>query len=262
MFNDLLDTLASQDIGVVWPLMLAFLTLDASVGVGLIIPGDALLIVAGTTADSPAEALALIAAGVLACAAGATGGHWLGRKTGPRLRYGRLGRRIGEERWLKAEALFERSGWALAVAYFLPVVHALTPAVAGTLGVPYRKFMPWALTGATAWVSAYVALGALASGVVRENAGLLVPVAAVAAVAVAGLAAVARRALSGGRRARKNGHAPEDRQASEGRKAGNTPEGHGAHGAPEGHGAHGAPDDSGKVSVARRSGRSGERLPR
>lgn len=201
MFN----TLADQDLGVVWPLMLIFLTLDASVGVGLIVPGDALLIVAGTTANSPAEALALIAAGVLACFAGASGGHYLGRKVGPRLRYGRLGRRIGEERWGKAEALFERSGWALSLAYFLPVVHALTPAVAGTLGVPYRKFMPWALTGATTWVSAYVTLGALASGVVRENAGLLVPVAAVAAIVVVAVAAGARRVLSAVRRSGRSG---------------------------------------------------------
>ncbi|GAA2676132.1 DedA family protein [Nonomuraea recticatena] len=65
-------------------------------GVGLIVPGDALLIVAGTTAGSPPEVLALIAAGVVACVAGASGGHWAGRTLGPRLRHGRLGRGIGE----------------------------------------------------------------------------------------------------------------------------------------------------------------------
>jgi membrane-associated protein len=136
MLNDLLDSLARQNLGVVLPLTLVFLTLDSSVGVGLITPGDGLLLVAGTTADSPGEALALIAAGVLGCFAGASGGYFLGRRYGTRLRHGRLGRRIGEARWARAERLLERSGWALALAYFLPMLHALTPAVAGTVGMP------------------------------------------------------------------------------------------------------------------------------
>ncbi|MGV9306823.1 DedA family protein [Nonomuraea sp. NPDC003727] len=209
MFGDLLDALAAQDLLLVWPLMLTFLTLDASVGVGLVVPGDALLIVAGTTADTPAEAAALVAAGVLACVTGASGGHWTGRTFGSRLRHGRLGRRVGEERWQRAEELFERSGWALALAYFLPVVHALTPAVAGALGVPYRRFMPWALIGGTAWVSAYVTVGALAGGVVREHAELLLPVAAVAALVIVTLSAVVRRTVTAGRAA-----APEPSRAS------------------------------------------------
>lgn len=201
MFGDVLDLLAAQDLLLVWPLMLSFLTLDASAGIGLIVPGDALLIVAGTTADTPPEAVALIAAGVLACVTGASGGHWLGRTLGSRLRHGRLGRRVGEERWRRAEELFERSGWALALAYYLPVVHALTPAVAGALGMPYRRFMPWAVVGGTAWVSTYVTIGALAGGVVREHAELLLPVAAVAALVIVTFSAVVRRVVTAGRAA-------------------------------------------------------------
>lgn len=199
MFNDLLDALTRQDLGVVLPLLLIFLTLDASVGIGLIIPGDGLLLVAGATADSVGEALALIGAGVLACFAGASGGHFLGRRYGSRLRHGRLGRRIGERRWAHAELLFERSGWALALAYFLPVVHALTPAVAGTVGMSYRRFMPWAMLGSTAWVSTYVTLGAVAGGVVRRHAEWLLPVAAAAVVVVLVITAAVRRVVSGGR---------------------------------------------------------------
>ncbi|WP_343947833.1 DedA family protein, partial [Nonomuraea longicatena] len=199
MVNDVLDGLASQGLGLLWPVMLVFLTLDASVGVGLFVPGDGLLLVAGTTADSVPEALALIAAGVLACFAGASGGHLLGRRYGPRLRHGRLGRRIGEERWAKAEALFQRSGWALALAYFLPVVHALTPALAGAVGVPYRRFMPWAVAGATAWVGTYVTLGAVAGEVVRTHAELLLPVAAAVIAAIVAIPAGVRALLSSGR---------------------------------------------------------------
>jgi membrane-associated protein len=203
MFNDLLDTLARQDAGVVVLLLLVFLTLDASVGIGLITPGDGLLLVAGATADGVPEALALIGSGVLACFAGASGGHFLGRRYGTRLRHSRLGRRIGEARWGRAEELFERSGWALALAYFLPVLHALTPAVAGTVGMSYRRFMPWAMLGSVAWVSTYVTLGAVAGGVVREHAGWLLPVAAAAVIVVLAITAAVRRALNGGRARRR-----------------------------------------------------------
>ncbi|NUP64870.1 MAG: DedA family protein [Nonomuraea sp.] len=203
MFDDLLDTLSRQDVAVVLPLVLIFLTLDASVGVGLITPGDGVLLVAGATAGSVPEALALIATGVLACFAGATGGHWLGRRYGSRVRHSRLGRRVGEARWTRAEQIVSRSGWALALAYFLPVVHALTPALAGAVGMPYRRFMPWAMLGSTAWVSTYIVLGALAGEVVRRQAILLLPVAAAAVVVVLAITAVVRRVLSGGRAARR-----------------------------------------------------------
>ncbi|TMR99311.1 DedA family protein [Nonomuraea basaltis] len=199
MTNGLLDTLARQDLGMVLALLLVFLTLDASVGVGLITPGDTLLLVAGASADSPAEALALIGAGMLACFAGASGGHFLGRHYGDRLRYSRLGRRVGEARWVRAERLFERKGWALALAYFLPVLHALTPAVAGTVGMPYRRFMPWAMAGSTAWVSVYVTLGAVAGGVARQRAEWLLPVAAAAVILVVAISAAVRRVVNGGR---------------------------------------------------------------
>ncbi|MFC4113515.1 DedA family protein [Nonomuraea zeae] len=203
MLDELLDTLARQDAGVVLPLLLVFLTLDASVGVGLVTPGDALLLFAGATANSAGEVLSLIGAGVLACFAGASGGHVLGRRYGARLRHGRLGRRVGEARWARAEKLFERSGWALALAYFLPVLHALTPAVAGAVGMPYRRFMPWAMLGSVAWVSVYVTMGAVASRVVREHADWLVPVAAAAVVVVLAITTAVRRALNGGRARRR-----------------------------------------------------------
>ncbi|WP_327093112.1 DedA family protein [Nonomuraea sp. NBC_01738] len=125
------------------------------------------------------------------------------------MRHGRLGRRIGEERWGKAEEVFARSGWALSLAYFLPVVHALTPAVAGVVGVPYRRFMPWAVLGGTAWVSTYVVLGAVAGGVVRAHAGLLLPAGAVVVIALLAITTVVRRTLRAGRSG-----SPAERSAS------------------------------------------------
>ncbi|RVX43137.1 membrane-associated protein [Nonomuraea polychroma] len=207
MSHGLLDALARQDLSMVLLLLLIFLTLDASVGVGLVTPGDTLLLVAGATAGSPPEVLALICTGMLACFAGASGGYFLGRRYGDQVRHSRLGRRVGEARWKRAERLFERQGWALALAYFLPVLHALTPAVAGTVGMPYRTFMPWAMAGSTAWVGAYVTLGAVAGGAARQHAEWLLPIAAAAVIIVLGISAAVRRVVNGG-------PAPRGRSAS------------------------------------------------
>ncbi|GAA5080285.1 membrane-associated protein [Thermocatellispora tengchongensis] len=193
LIGRVLDTLGAQSTPVVMAIVLMFLALEGTLLVGLFIPSDALLVVAGTTAGTPAEAAALVVTGVLGCAVGASGGHWLGRRYGSRLRHGRIGRRIGEERWVRAERLVLRSGWALAVAYFLPVAHALTPVIAGTFGMPYRRFMPWALAGSLAWLSTYITLGAVVGAAAREYQDVVVPVAAALGVLFAVAAALVRR---------------------------------------------------------------------
>ncbi|WP_084957799.1 hypothetical protein [Thermoactinospora rubra] len=124
MLNDLLQFVTRQPPAVVWPLVFVFLTLDASVAVGLVIPGDWLLILSGTTADGPAEAVAPAVVAVLACLAGATGGHWLGRRYGSRLKDSRLGRRVGRRRW-------EHADWLLPVLAAVVVVVVAVSKAAG-----------------------------------------------------------------------------------------------------------------------------------
>jgi membrane-associated protein len=74
------------------------------------------------------------------------------------------------------------------------VVNALTPVLAGTLGMSYGRFIRWALAGSAVWVSAYLVLGSVAGEFVRNNEHLMVPVAGCVAVLVAGLIVISRRA--------------------------------------------------------------------
>ena len=140
--------------------------------------------------------VASLRAGLIGCYLGATGGWLIGRRYGSRVRHSRAGRWIGEHRWARAERLAtgEGSGPALAAACFLPVVNALTPVLAGTLGMSYGRFIRWALAGSTVWVSAYLVLGSFAGEFVRNNEHLMVPVAGCVAVLVAGLIVINRRA--------------------------------------------------------------------
>ncbi|MER5425876.1 DedA family protein [Streptosporangium roseum] len=191
----LLDMLGQLDPYLVGAVLLAVLALDGSLLIGAVLPGDAAIVVAGTALTGPAEIAVAAVAGVIGCYLGATGGWLIGRRYGSRVRHSRAGRWIGERRWARAErmATGEGGGPALAASYFLPVVNALTPVLAGTLGVPYSRFIRWALAGSVAWVSTYLVLGSLAGEFVRQNEHLMVPVAGCVAILAAGLAVISRR---------------------------------------------------------------------
>jgi membrane protein DedA with SNARE-associated domain len=65
------------------------------------------------------------------------------------------------------------------------------PVLAGTFGVPFRRFSGWVAVGALAWVGSYVIAGSMAAGLARTS----LPLVMAAAALVAG-AFVVRRARS------------------------------------------------------------------
>jgi membrane protein YqaA with SNARE-associated domain len=129
---ELLQGLDGLHLGVLYLLAGLFTALETSVGIGLLIPGDSVVLLAGTTATKPHRFAALVAATVLGSLTGESIGYLLGRRYGTRLRTSRVGRRLGEHRWAAAEAfLAGRGGRAVAAARFVALVHALVPVVAG-----------------------------------------------------------------------------------------------------------------------------------
>jgi membrane protein DedA with SNARE-associated domain len=139
--------------------------------IGLIVPGDTIVIVAATAVDSPAEFLALVVVVIVGALGGESVGFALGRFFGPRIRHSRLGRRLGEHNWRRAEYYVDRRGGiAVFVSRFLPVLHSLVPLTVGMSTMRYRRFIAWTLPACVLWSSAYVAVGALAAGSYRELA--------------------------------------------------------------------------------------------
>ena len=158
-----LDGLAGLHPGVLYLLAGLFTALETAVGIGLLVPGDSVVLLAGTTANTPYRFAALVAVTVLGSLTGESVGYLLGRRYGTRLRTSRLGRRLGEHRWAAAEAfLAGRGGRAVAAARFVALVHALVPVVAGTVGMSYRRLIGWGALGAVAWSMLYVGIGAAA----------------------------------------------------------------------------------------------------
>jgi membrane-associated protein len=200
-----MDALIGLHPAVLYLLTGAFMVLETSLLVGLVVPGDSVVLLAGSTVTGSTRFSALVAASTLGSLLGESVGYLLGRRYGDRLRRGRLGRRLGEDAWDNAEAfLAGRGGRAVAAARFVAVVHALVPVVAGSVRMRYRRFLGWSALGAVAWSVTLVGIGALAGASWRrygERLGLagLVVLGAVAVAAWSLRAAWRRRATMVGR---------------------------------------------------------------
>jgi membrane-associated protein len=149
-------------------------SLETSLFVGLLVPGDVVLLVAGATVTTPGRFVAVVVAGIAGALVGEALGYALGRRYGARLRHGRLGRRLGERRWRRTgDALDRWGGRTIVVARFTPVVHAMLPVVAGTVGFPFGRFLRWCGAAAVGWSIVYAGAGALAgSQLARVNGSL------------------------------------------------------------------------------------------
>lgn len=147
---------------------------ETSVLLGLIVPGDTVVLVAGTAVDGPVEFIALVLAVIVGSLLGESVGFSLGKYFGPRIRHSRLGRRIGEKHWDRAETyLARRGGLAVAISRFLPVLHSLVPIVVGTSPMRYRTFIRWTAPACLVWALAYVSIGAFAARSYRQLSGQL-----------------------------------------------------------------------------------------
>jgi membrane-associated protein len=148
--------------------------LETSVLVGLIVPGDTIVIVAATAVDNPVEFTVLVAVVIVGALGGESVGFALGRFFGPRIRHSRLGKRIGEQHWTRAEHYVDRRGGiAVFVSRFLPVLHSLVPLTVGMSSMSYRRFIAWTTPACVLWAFAYVGVGAAAAGSYRELADRL-----------------------------------------------------------------------------------------
>ncbi len=148
--------------------------LETSVLVGLVVPGDTIVIVAATAVTTFVEGLLLGIAVVVGALIGESIGFWLGRDLGPKIRDSRLGARIGEEHWVKSERyLRRRGGPAIFLSRFLPVLHSLVPLTVGMSGFGYRRFLAWTAPACVLWATLYITVASLAAGGYRELADQL-----------------------------------------------------------------------------------------
>jgi membrane-associated protein len=174
--KDLLQTFGL--IGV-WAILFA----ETGLLVGFFFPGDSLLFLAGVAASPVADQIfgdgtrmslpGLLIGGPVCAILGAQLGHLLGRRYGKRM-FERPDSKLFKREYVeKAEYYFEKFGPAKAVvlARFIPIVRTFLNPVAGTLGMPARKFLIWNIVGAVLWTDGVLLVGHLLAQQIYDAIG-------------------------------------------------------------------------------------------
>ena len=150
----------------VWALYLVVFLLpflEASILLGFVFPGETALVFGGAVGTQNGASLLVLL--VLAVAGAVTGdavGYAVGRRYGQFLQATRLGRIVGEERWIITETfLLKRGGTAVFFGRWTALLRAMVPGAAGMARLPYRTFFVYNALGGTLWAVACVLGGYL-----------------------------------------------------------------------------------------------------
>ena len=136
--------------------------LETGAFVGLIAPGETIVIAGGVVAGQGEIELIPLIGIVWTCAVlGDTTSFFIGRrlgrsfleKHGPRVK-------ITHERLEMVDGYFDRHGGkTILIGRFIGLVRALAPFIAGSSGLPYRRFIPFSVVGCGAWSTLFCVLG-------------------------------------------------------------------------------------------------------
>ena len=180
----------------IWLLGLLFATAESGLWLGLVVPGEPVVLLLAAMLDSAPGALVLFLAVALGGSLGDQLGYLVGRRSGGRLRDSAIVRRLGVHGWDRAvEALERRGAQAVFLTRLVPVLRCLTPTAAGVARVPYRSFLAASLLGSLLWSAVYVGVGSLVRATldtVRQYLGATGWVLLFALVVVVTVVAIAR----------------------------------------------------------------------
>jgi membrane protein DedA with SNARE-associated domain len=158
LLEDISNTLGA------WTYLLvgAFAFAETGAFVGLVVPGETVMLLGGAVAGQGAiDVYLLIAIAWFAAWAGDTTSFFVGRRLGRDfvIRHGpRFG--VGRERFEKVEDYFSRHGGkTIFIGRFIGLVRALAPFIAGSSGMRYRAFVPYSILGTGIWAPAHILIG-------------------------------------------------------------------------------------------------------
>ncbi len=136
--------------------------LETGAFVGLVAPGETVVIAGGVIAGQGEIELIPLIGLVWTCAVlGDTTSFYIGRRLGrsflerhgPRLK-------ISHERLVQVEGYFDRHGGkTILIGRFIGLVRALAPFIAGTSGLAYKRFIPYSIVGCGLWSTVFCVLG-------------------------------------------------------------------------------------------------------
>ena len=138
--------------------------LETGAFVGLVAPGETVVMAGGVVAGQGTIALLPLIGVVWVCAVlGDTTSFYIGRRLGRRFLEKHGPRvKITHERLEQVEGYFDRHGGkTILIGRFIGLVRALAPFIAGSSGLAYRRFIPYSIVGCGLWATIFCVIGYL-----------------------------------------------------------------------------------------------------
>jgi len=146
-----------------YPVVGAFALAETGAFVGLVAPGEVIVVLGGVSAGHGTISLPVLIAVVWSCAlTGDLISYSLGRRYGRSLllTHG-AGLGVTEARVAQVERILsEHTAKTLVLGRFVGIVRPLLPFLAGAGGVPARRFVPISVCAAGVWAGTFCCLGA------------------------------------------------------------------------------------------------------
>lgn len=158
----LLEEISNALGGWTYLLVGVFAFAETGAFVGLVVPGETVMLLGGAVAGQGAiDIYLLIAIAWFAAWLGDTTSFFIGRRLGRGfvIEHGpRFG--ISHERFERVEDYFSRHGGkTIFIGRFISLVRAFAPFIAGSSGMRYRDFVPYSILGTGLWASAHILIG-------------------------------------------------------------------------------------------------------
>jgi membrane-associated protein len=177
VLTSVLDTLVSVPVWLLLTLVFLFPALEASVFLGLVVPGETMVVLGGVAAQGGRVPLvAVIVAAILGAVIGDQVGFHVGRRYGSRL-VGRMPAETRRGQHLGSALTFVRRRGPIAVTFgrWTASLRSLVPGIAGMSGMGQRSFTAANVVGGVVWATVVAVAGYLAGKSYRaleNNLGL------------------------------------------------------------------------------------------
>ena len=157
LFGDL-DTLL-KTVGLLGIFGIVFA--ESGLLIGIILPGDSLLVTAGFLASQEYfNILLLIIAAFAGAVLGDSFGYAFGKKVGPAIFTREDSLLFHKDHLMRAERFYERfGGLTLVWARFLPVIRTFAPILAGVGSMRYQTFLKYNVLGGLLWGTLMLSAG-------------------------------------------------------------------------------------------------------
>jgi membrane-associated protein len=157
--SGLLDRLLAVQGPLLYVLVAAVVFVEDALFVGFVVPGETAAVLGGVAASLRHVSLPVMVVTVMVAAiVGDSVGYEVGRHLGPRLMASRMVRTRRERLDRAREFLARRGGAAVFLGRFVAFFRAVMPALAGTAGMRYLRFLAFNAAGGIIWGAGVVLL--------------------------------------------------------------------------------------------------------